>query len=111
MRKPARQSTTIRPHPQAVGRAAGLAHDGDDLLDCGRIGGIATAFVARRAAGVEARHRRRRSAMASGIEQHRGHETLLTIRSAERGPPLAMESISGRRESACSQRSLWEGRD
>src|SRR4051812_35743941 len=33
-------------HPQAVGRGAGLAHDGDYLLDGGRIRGIAAAFVA-----------------------------------------------------------------
>jgi hypothetical protein len=41
-------------HPQAVGRCTGLAHDGDDLLDLRRIGGIATALVARRSAGMEA---------------------------------------------------------
>jgi hypothetical protein len=46
-------------HPQAVRRGASLAHDGDDLLDGGWIGGIATALVARRSAGVEARHRGR----------------------------------------------------
>jgi hypothetical protein len=46
-------------HPQTVPRGAGLAHDSDDLLDGGWIGGIATALVARRSAGVEARHRGR----------------------------------------------------
>ena len=46
-------------YPQAVRRGAGLSHDGDDLLDGGWIGGIAAALVARRSAGVEARHRGR----------------------------------------------------
>jgi hypothetical protein len=46
-------------HPQAVRRGAGPAHDGDDLLDGGWIRGIPTALVARRSAGVEARHRGR----------------------------------------------------
>jgi hypothetical protein len=46
-------------HPQAVGPGTGVSHDGDDLLDCRRIGGIATALVARRSPGVEARHRDR----------------------------------------------------
>ena len=44
---------------EAVGRGAGLAHDGDDLLDGRRIGGIAPALVARRSAREEARHRDR----------------------------------------------------
>jgi hypothetical protein len=46
-------------HPEAVRRGAGLSHDGDDLLDGRRIGGIATPLAARRAAAVEARHRGR----------------------------------------------------
>ena len=46
-------------HPQAMGRGAGLAHDGDDLLNGGRIGGIAPTLVARRSAAVEARQRDR----------------------------------------------------
>jgi hypothetical protein len=58
-------------HPHAVRRGAGLAHDGDDLLDGRRIGGIPTALVARRSAGVEARHRGRGSATAGGIERGR----------------------------------------
>jgi len=53
---------------------------GNDLLDGGWIAGIASAFVAR---------------PAGGIEQHVGHDTLLTIGSAQRGPPLGMET-SGR---------------
>jgi hypothetical protein len=46
-------------HPQAVRRPTGLSHDGADLLDLRRIGGIPAALVARRPAGVEPRHRRR----------------------------------------------------
>jgi hypothetical protein len=61
-------------HPQAVRRGAGLAHDGDGLLDLRRIDGRTTALVPRRTIGVEARHRRRRSTTTGGIEQHRGHE-------------------------------------
>jgi hypothetical protein len=34
------------------------AHDGDDLLDGRRVGGIELALVARRATGVVARHGR-----------------------------------------------------
>jgi hypothetical protein len=47
---------------------AGVAHDGDDLLDGGRVGGIADALVARRAAGVVAGHGRRRTAPPSRVE-------------------------------------------
>src|SRR3954464_11614915 len=60
----------------------------------GRVGGIGTAFVARRATGVEAGHRRRRSATAGGIEQHRGHDKLLMTRGAGRGPSLAWKAIA-----------------
>jgi hypothetical protein len=51
----------------------GLAHDGDDLLDFGRIGGIAETLVSRGSASVEARHRRRRTASTSAIKQQFGH--------------------------------------
>ena len=50
--------------------------------------------VARRTAGVETRHRRRRTTTASDIEQHVGHDRLLTIGSAERGALLSMEGGS-----------------
>jgi hypothetical protein len=46
----------------------GVAHDGDDLVDRRWVGGIADAFVARRAAGVIAGHGRRRSAPPGRIE-------------------------------------------
>jgi hypothetical protein len=45
--------------PNPVRVVTGGAHDGDDLLDLGRIGRIPHALVARRTAGVESRHRRR----------------------------------------------------
>lgn len=51
----------------------GGAHDGDDLLDPWRVGGIAEALVSRRSAGVEAGHGRRRSPSAGVIKQHFGH--------------------------------------
>jgi hypothetical protein len=47
---------------------AGGAHDGDDLLDFRRIGGIAEALVTRRSTGVEAWHCRRRSTSPSAVE-------------------------------------------
>jgi hypothetical protein len=55
---PARHSTTIsaRSRP-AVDAVAGVAHDGDDLLDRGLVRGVAHSPVARRPAGVEFRQR------------------------------------------------------
>jgi len=52
----------------------GGAHDGDDLLDLGWIGGIPEALVARRSAGVESRHRCGRSASTGAVEQQLGHD-------------------------------------
>jgi len=58
MRRPARQSTTIRPRSRfAVDAVAGGAHDRDDLLDRRWVGGVADPLVARRPAGMEVRHR------------------------------------------------------
>ena len=48
-----------RAQPSAVRPVARGAHDGDDFLDLGRVGGVAEPFVAGRLAGVEARQRRR----------------------------------------------------
>jgi hypothetical protein len=47
-------------------------HDRDDLLDRRRVGWVADALVTRRAPGVVARHGRRRTTPAGGIE-HYGH--------------------------------------
>jgi len=52
-----------------VRSVAGAAHDGDDLFDVGRIGGIAQTLVARRVAGVASRHRRRGSTSTRAVEQ------------------------------------------
>jgi hypothetical protein len=57
----------------AVRVVAGLAHDGDDLLDFGRIGGILETLVARGSTGMEAGHGRRRSASTSAVKQQLGH--------------------------------------
>jgi len=62
-----------------VRRLAGLAHDGDDLLHRGWIRRAAAAVVARRSAGVEAWQYCWRSTTAGGMQQHVGHDTLLTI--------------------------------
>jgi hypothetical protein len=45
--------------PAAVRAVAGGAHDGGDLFDLGRVGGVAQALVCRRVSCVEAGHRRR----------------------------------------------------
>jgi hypothetical protein len=60
-----------------VGTVADRSHDGDDLLNRRRIGRVLLALVARRAASVIARQRRRRAAMPSGVQQHGFHESSL----------------------------------
>jgi hypothetical protein len=62
------------PKPTPVRAVARGAHDGDDLLDGRRIGRIAEPLVARRAAGVKSRHRRRRATTTGGIERQLGHD-------------------------------------
>jgi hypothetical protein len=71
--------------PQAVGvdAGAGVAHDGDDLGDGRRVGGVALALVARQAPGVVARQRRWGARAAGGIEQGLGHKASLRIESLE----------------------------
>jgi hypothetical protein len=55
-------------------RAFGEAQvDGDDLLDRGRIGRVAEAFVARGSSLVIAGHRGRRAAVTGSVQQHRFH--------------------------------------
>jgi hypothetical protein len=66
------------------------AHDGDDLLDLRWIGGIAETLVPRRSAGVEAGHRRGRSAATSAIEQQQfGHGPSSGSENETEHPPLA----------------------
>jgi hypothetical protein len=63
-----------RPHAGAMDPVAGLAHDGDDLLDRGRIGRVAQSLVARRASGEVAGQGDRRAAATGGVQQQRcGH--------------------------------------
>jgi hypothetical protein len=50
------------------------AHDSDDLFDLRRIGRVAQTLVAWSVAGVESRHRRRRSTSTGTIEQQLGHD-------------------------------------
>jgi hypothetical protein len=46
--QPARQSTTMSARSRApADLAAGVSHDGDDLADGGRVGGVALSLVAR----------------------------------------------------------------
>jgi hypothetical protein len=61
-------------HAGAVGAVAGLAHDGDDLLDRGRVGRVAQALVARRPTGQIAGQGDWRAATTGGVQQRRhGH--------------------------------------
>jgi hypothetical protein len=60
--------------PAAMAPVTARAHDRDDLLHGRRIGRIALPLVAWRAAGVESRHRRRRSPTTGGVEQQLGHD-------------------------------------
>jgi hypothetical protein len=69
IRRPARRSTTISPHPPAVTTVASLAHDDDDLVDRRRIGPIPSAFVRWDPAGVMAGYRRRRARTTGGIQE------------------------------------------
>jgi len=73
----------------ARARRPGPAHDRNDLLNLGRIRGIAEALVSRRAAGVEARHRRRRSASTSAIKQQFGHGPSGSKTETDHPPPAA----------------------
>jgi hypothetical protein len=57
-----------RAQPPPVLVLGGVAHDGNDLIDGGRVGGVADALVARRPARVIPGHGRRRTAPPSRIE-------------------------------------------
>jgi hypothetical protein len=58
---------------RAIWPAASGAHNGDDLLDGGRIGRVSKPLVPRSSAVVIPGHRGRRAAMTSSIQQHRFH--------------------------------------
>jgi hypothetical protein len=70
----------------AVRAVAGLAHHRDDLLHLGRIGRIPQAPVARRTAGVESGHRRRRATSAGAIEQRLRHDPSSGSKTSPRLP-------------------------
>ena len=76
-----------RSDAQALRRLAGGAHDGHELFDGRRVGRIAAALVARRAAAPMTGHGGRRTAAASRVEQQRSSHA------AELRPtrPLGME--------------------
>src|SRR5687768_7129353 len=95
MRSPARQRTTIQAtQASAVRVVAGRAHDGDDLLDFGRIGGIAETLVARGSTGMEAGHGRRRPASTSTVKQHLGHRPLLGFGERDRASTGSSRSVT-----------------
>jgi hypothetical protein len=84
-----------RAQPRPVDVAAGVSHDGDDLGDGGRVGWIALALVARRAARVEPGHGQWRSRATRGIEEHLGHNASpLAIRGRRGSRSLAVRSAS-----------------
>ncbi len=58
--------------PEAVRAVASAAHHRNDLLNAGRIGGVAQALVARWATAVVARQRGGRAATPSGVDQDLG---------------------------------------
>jgi hypothetical protein len=69
--------------PSSVDAGAGVSHDGDDLGDRRRVGRVALALVARRAAGVEAGQRGRRARAAGSIEKDFRHDASLRLGGAE----------------------------
>jgi len=73
VRSPAAEHDDQGAQPTAVRTVARAAHHGDDLLDGGRVRGVADAFVAGRSTGVESWHRRRRATTSGGVEQQLRH--------------------------------------
>ena len=61
----------------AVAIIAGLAHHGDDLIDCRRVGRVALALIAWRDPGAEPRHGRRRPATAGSVKQQLDRQARL----------------------------------
>src|SRR5450755_198800 len=58
-----------RAEPDSVWAGTGDAHDGDDLLDGGRVRRVPSAFVTWWAAGVVAGHRDRGARVAGGVQE------------------------------------------
>jgi hypothetical protein len=86
-----------RAHTPPVEALHGEAHDGDDLLDGRRVGGIELALVARRAPGVIARQGRRRTAPTGGIENY-GHGHEISSQSHSGQLPLLYQRPARHRE-------------
>jgi hypothetical protein len=85
------QQDDQRPCAQAVHPVPRPAHDGDDLLDRRRVGGIAPTLVARRSAAVEAGQRGGRATPAGGVEQHEsGHRRSVLRRRRARTASVAL---------------------
>ncbi|MEA2361282.1 MAG: hypothetical protein QOD71_427 [Thermoleophilaceae bacterium] len=76
--------------PLAVRGIASLAHDGDNLLDSGRIGRIAETLVSRRSTCMEAGHGRRRAASTGAVKQYLGHDPSSGSENATEHPPRAV---------------------
>ena len=75
IRSPARHSTTIRPRSRQPWRPSPAVRMTATISSTvGGSAGVAVSLVAWRAAGVESRHRRRRSPTAGGVEQQLGHD-------------------------------------
>jgi hypothetical protein len=67
------------PEAMAVAIVAGLAHDGDDLINGRRVRGVVLAVVAPGDPGAESWRGRRRAASSGSVEQllNRRHGSLL----------------------------------
>ena len=57
------------PHPPTVTTVCGVAHEGDDLIDRGRIRRVPVALVRWDPAGAMGGHRRRRARATGGVQQ------------------------------------------
>src|SRR3954464_1175965 len=88
-----------RAQPRRMKPAAGVSYDGDDLRHGGWVGRVPLALVARRAAGVEARHGGRRPRAAGRIEKDLGHDASLRL-GTSRLAHTGWESPTPRRRSA-----------
>lgn len=109
-RRPARHRTDDQaakaPTADAV---AGGSHDGDDLLDRGRVGRIAKALLAWRPPRMESRHRRGRTATTGGSERQLRHGWRHELRASPCGQ-AAPPANPQRRESAVAplpKRRRW----
>ena len=96
----------------AVRALTRVSHDGDDLLHCRRVSGIAQTLVARWPSAVIARQRRRRPPTSSGVQQHRTHTSSSRYAMGAhraRSPPGRSVLSRGRTLAAADRRGVLLG--